>query len=59
MERPWYYFDLVEPVAKFRIMGDDTPMAETTGVPGGEDPLEDEPEHGAMPTEVIEHTRYW
>ena len=55
MKRPWYYFDLVEPVVKFRFMGDEAPRAETVDVPAGEGLLEDEPADGTMPVEVIEH----
>lgn len=53
--RPWYYFDLVEPVAKFRLMGDNIPATGTTDVPAGDGPLQDDPEDGAMPVEVIQY----
>ena len=53
MERIWYYFDLEDPAAKFRAMGEDTPMATAADVPAGDGPLTDDPLPGSLPVEVL------
>ena len=53
VDRPWYYFDLVEPVAKFRVMDPKAPKAKTTDVPEDEGTLVDEPGPNTMPVEIM------
>ena len=50
--RPWFFFDQVDPVAKFRDLGPHIYSITTPDVPEGRGPILDEPGDTTVPVEV-------